>query len=255
MFDVFKSHESEESVRICLKYVEICYTISIGRNKKAYILRLLKRGMIMTPRLLSILIGYCFGNLLTAELVAKHFAGKSSSEIGSTGNPGMANIMVHLGFKEGLLVLLGDISKCILAIVICRLLFRGTGRIVTLYAGLGCTLGHDFPCWRKFRGGKGVATSSTAITLYAPLWSLVAHIVGIIITLATKYLCIAGIAVPLVFGICMVILRNWEAAILSGVFTLLAVFCNRTSLLGIRNGTTEQTDILGKLRKKKVSKK
>ena len=205
----------------------------------------------MLSRGIACLIGYCFGCFLTGELIAKRFAGKSASEIGSTGNPGMANIMVHVGFVPGLLVLLGDLLKCILAVIAARLIFPGTGRILTLYAGLGCTLGHDFPFWHRFRGGKGVATSSAAMTLYAPLWSLAAHIGGIILTVSTKYLCIAGVVVPLIFGACMLFLKNWEAAILSGVFLVLAVFCHGSSLLGIRNGTTEKTDVLAKLRKKK----
>ena len=208
----------------------------------------------MTDKLLSILIGYVCGCFLTAELVAKRFAGKRAAEIGETGNPGMANIMASLGFVPGILVLLGDIFKCILAVVVSRLVFKGSGTIIGLYAGLGCTLGHDFPFWRRFRGGKGVATSSAAITLYTPLWSLIAHLFGILLTFTTKYLCLAGVIIPIVYGICMLFLRNWEAAILAGVFTLLAVFCHGSSILGIRKGTTSKTDVWAAL-KKKLGKK
>lgn len=204
----------------------------------------------MTARLLSILIGYFCGCFLTAELVARKFAGKKAAEVGETGNPGMANIMAALGFVPGILVLLGDIFKCILAVVVCRLLFRESGSIVTLYAGLGCTLGHDFPFWRKFRGGKGVATSSAAITFYTPLWSLIAHLFGILLTFTTKYLCLAGVIIPIVYGVCMLFLHDWEAAILSGVFTLLAVLCHGSSILGIRRGTTSKTDVWAALRRK-----
>lgn len=209
----------------------------------------------MYPRIFSCLIGYAFGCFLTAEPVARHYAGKPCSEIGNTGNPGMANIMHALGFKPGILVLIGDLVKVILAVVLCRwVLFRSTGAIITLYAGLGCTLGHDFPVWRKFRGGKGVATSSAAITLFHPLWSLVAHIFGIIVTLSTKYLCLAGPIVPLAFGVCMVLTKQWEAAILSGVFLVLALLCHGSSILGIRDKSTKQTDVLGALLKKKKKK-
>lgn len=206
----------------------------------------------MYPRIISCLIGYALGCFLTAEPVARHYAGRPCSEIGNTGNPGMANIMHALGFKPGILVLIGDLVKVIIAVVICRLVFRDSGRIITMYAGLGCTLGHDFPVWRKFRGGKGVATSSAAITLFHPLWSLVAHIFGIIITISTKYLCLAGPVVPLVFGICMLLTKRWEAAVLSGVFFLLAMLCHGSSILGIRGKKTKQTDVLAALRKKKT---
>ena len=204
----------------------------------------------MTARILSVLIGYCFGCVLTAELIAKFYAGKRAAELGETGNPGMANIMASLGFKPGIYTLIGDLSKCIFAMTISWLLFKKAGWIVTLYAGLGCTLGHDFPFWRKFRGGKGVATSSAAITLYTPLWSLIAHLFGILLTFTTKYLCLAGVIIPIVYGVCMLILHDWEAAILSGVFTLLAVLCHGSSILGIRRGTTSKTDVWAALRRK-----
>lgn len=205
----------------------------------------------MLEKLLCVLIGYLFGCFLTAEIVARAYTGKPASRVGPTGNPGMANIMDGLGLVPGLLVLAGDLLKCVLAMLLCRLLFPAAGWIVTLYAGLGCTLGHDYPFWRKFRGGKGVATSGLAIVFYAPLWGLLANLIGAIVAVATKYLCIAGPVVPLVFSVCMLILQDWEAAILGGVMTVLALLCHGGSLRGIRSRTTKQTDILGALRKKK----
>ena len=204
----------------------------------------------MQERIFSLLIGYAFGCFLTAELVAKRFAGKGAAEIGETGNPGMANIMTHLGFVPGILTLLGDLVKCILPMVISWLLFKDTGRIVLLYAGLGCTLGHDFPFWRKCRGGKGVATSSVAIVVYSWLWGLLANIAGMLVTFATKYLCVAGPVIPLFFTVFMLIRKDWEAAILSGIFSVLALFCHSKSFLGIRKGETSQTDVLGAIAKK-----
>ena len=63
------------------------------------------------PRLLSCMIGYVFGCVLTGEIIAYQFAGKSAAHLGETGNPGMANIMATLGFVPGILVLAGDIVK------------------------------------------------------------------------------------------------------------------------------------------------
>lgn len=205
----------------------------------------------MTGKLLSVLIGYVFGCFLTGELVARKFAGKPAAEVGNTGNPGMANIMDALGLKPGLLVLAGDLAKCLLAMLLSWLLFHPEGWIVTLYAGLGCTLGHDFPFWRKFRGGKGVATSCLAIVFYAPLWGLLANFLGMLVVFATKYLCIAGPVIPLVFSGLMLLLGDYEAAILGGVMSALALLCHGGSILGIRKGEIKQTDVLGALLKKK----
>ena len=205
----------------------------------------------MIARIVSVLIGYLFGCFLTAELVARKFAGKSASQIGETGNPGMANIMINLGFLPGILTLLGDLVKCLIAMTVACLLFRSSaGWIVTMYAGLGCTLGHDFPFWRGFRGGKGVATSSIVFFIYSPLWGLLANIAGMLAAIFTKYLNIAGPVIPLFFMLFMFLQGDVEAGLLSVVFSLLAIFCHLPTILGIFNGSTSKTDVIGALRKK-----
>lgn len=208
----------------------------------------------MLSRVLSILIGYCFGCFLTAELVARRFAGKPAAELGETGNPGMANIMASLGFWPGIVTLLGDLVKCLAAMTLSFVLFHKAGWIVTMYAGLGCTLGHDFPFWRGFRGGKGVATSSTVIVIYSFLWGLLANVAGMLVTFATKYLCISGPVIPLFFTLFMFLKGDAEAGILSIVFSLLALYCHAPSVLGIASGKTGKTDVLGALRNKRKKK-
>jgi glycerol-3-phosphate acyltransferase PlsY len=206
------------------------------------------------PRLISLLIGYLFGCVLTGEIIAYRFAGKSAKHLGETGNPGMANIMASLGFVPGILVLVGDIVKTALAILISWLLFKNDGWIVVLYAGLGATLGHDFPFWRGFRGGKGVVTTNLAITVYAPLWGVAANLLGAAIVAATQYLCLAGPACPAVFAVIMFLRGEWEAGVLSLVLTALALYCHGKSIRGMFDGTTSRTDVLGALKKKLFKK-
>ena len=122
----------------------------------------------MTERVLSLVIGYLFGCILTADIVSKIYTGKNASELGGSGNPGMANMTRALGLKAGMITLAGDLLKCVLSGALSYRLFCEAGAIVALYAGLGCTLGHDFPFWRRFRGGKGVATTSMAVALRHP---------------------------------------------------------------------------------------
>lgn len=204
----------------------------------------------MLSRILSVIIGYGFGCFLMAELIARRYTGKPAAKLGETGNPGMANIMASLGFWPGIATLLGDIVKCMLAMTLCYLLFHKAGWIVVMYAGLGCTLGHDFPYWRGFRGGKGVATSSTVFVIYSFLWGLLANVAGMLVTFATKYLCIAGPVIPLFYALFMFIRGDVEAGILSILFTLLALYRHAPSILGILSKRTSQTDVLGALTKK-----
>ena len=206
----------------------------------------------MNARVFSLLIGYLSGCFLTAELVARKYAGRSAAEIGDTGNPGMANIMAHLGFIPGILTLAGDLGKCVVASLISYGLFRESGWIVVLYAGLGCTLGHDFPFWRGFRGGKGVATSSVAIVLYSFLPGLISNIAGMLVVLVTKYLCIGGPVIPLSFCVWMLARKDAEAAWIAAGLTILAILMHGSSALGIRERKTKKTDVIGALRKKKA---
>ena len=204
----------------------------------------------MFGKLISLTIGYLFGCFLTAEPVARKYAGKGASEIGDTGNPGMANIMENLGFVPGMITLAGDLGKTVVAGLISYGLFRESGWIVTLYSGLGCTIGHDFPFWRKFRGGKGVATTSMAIVFYAFLSGLAANIAGMLVVFATKYLCIGGPVIPLCFLLLMIIRGDREAAVLAGVFTALSVYAHGRAILDIREGKTKKTDVIGAILKR-----
>ena len=123
-------------------------------------------------RMISFLAGYLCGNFLTAELLSRKKAGKSAFGVG-TGNPGMANMMRQYGFRDGLLVLAGDVGKTLLACLACRfLLFPSMQLPAALYSGLGCVTGHNFPAWHKFRGGKGVACTCAALVCISPLWGL-----------------------------------------------------------------------------------
>ena len=150
-------------------------------------------------RLFSILIGYALGNFLTAEWVVRRRTGKSVFDIGS-GNPGMANVMAQCGFGPGMLVLAGDLGKTVLACVLARfVLFPEAGAMAAAWAGLGAVLGHNFPCWHRFRGGKGVACTCAAIFCVQPLWGLLAMIVGMFAVFRTQYLPVGAVLIPSAF--------------------------------------------------------
>lgn len=185
-------------------------------------------------------IGYLCGCFLTAELAARLAEGKSASEIGS-GNPGMANIMANLGKKAGFFVLAGDVGKTLIAFGVSWLLAGGLlGRETFLWAGLGVVLGHNFPFWKKFRGGKGVAVTCTWLIFFMPVWGTVSCIAGGAVVLATGYLPLGAVLIPLL-GTCFAF---FSQGIMADIFFLLSFLLmlsrHYRGLLRIVRGTEER---------------
>lgn len=110
-------------------------------------------------RLYCLLIGYVFGCFQTAYVFTRRKRGQDIRKLGS-GNSGTMNVAANFGKTAGLLTLVGDGLKTFAAIALCWLLFRQEGReLYTLWAGAGAVLGHNFPFWLRFRGGKGLAVT------------------------------------------------------------------------------------------------
>ena len=113
-------------------------------------------------RLICVAIGYACGLFQTAYLIGKVLSQRTCGNIGS-GNLGSTNVMRTLGKKAGALNLLGDCLKCVAAILIVRAVYGKTQAdilpLLSLYAAAGCVLGHNFPFYLKFKGGKGIAAS------------------------------------------------------------------------------------------------
>ena len=112
-------------------------------------------------RLICIAIGYACGLFQTAYILGKIYHIDIRKQ--GSGNLGSTNVLRTLGKKAGALNLLCDCLKCIAAILIVRAIFGNSyGDILpllSLYAAAGCILGHNFPFYLNFKGGKGVAAS------------------------------------------------------------------------------------------------
>ncbi len=119
------------------------------------------------------LVGYLLGSIPTALLVSKPF-GIDPREHGSK-NLGATNVARILGKKWGLITLIGDMSKGIIPMLIAKHIFAGSPRLSWLIAGTGFSafLGHLFPLYLKFRGGKGVATATGVFLVLCPLAVLI----------------------------------------------------------------------------------
>lgn len=176
-----------------------------------------------------LLIGYLCGCFLTADVVMRVHTGTSAFAVGS-GNPGMANVGAQLGTGWAVVVLAGDILKTIAAVAIAAAVcgavagsaldaaasaaaasflqpvisdpwcwgFPHSGTLSTLLAGLGVVIGHDFPFWHGFRGGKGVTATCSAIILFSPLLGGAACLIGLALVAACRKLDWGALAIPTV---------------------------------------------------------
>ena len=170
--------------------------------------------------IISLIIGYLFGNFLTAEFVVGKLTGKSPFSYGSR-NPGMVNVISHAGLKYGIIVLIGDVLKTVIACFIAYLIFRD--RIVMLYAGLGATLGHDYPFWHRFSGGEGVATTCTAIVCFSPLYGLISDVFGLLLMLFRSGSAIGSVGITLAFTVLAWYYLGPEAGILAIIQMLVMI--------------------------------
>ncbi len=123
-------------------------------------------------RIICILIGYVFGLFQTSYILGR-LHGIDIRDYGS-GNAGTTNMMRTLGTKAGLITFFGDAFKCVFASLAVRLIFGETYKdilpLLTVYTGAGVILGHNYPFYLGFRGGKGIA--ATGGLLLSIHWSL-----------------------------------------------------------------------------------
>jgi len=156
--------------------------------------------------LLFIVLAYILGSIPSAVWVGKRYYGKDVREEGSK-NAGATNTFRVLGKKAGVIVLLMDIFKGLLAVVLpfflLGLIKEDVSRVeiihVQLLASLSTILGHVFPVFAQFRGGKGVATSLGVIIAIHPPTALFCFIVFFIVFLIFNYVSLGAICASICF--------------------------------------------------------
>lgn len=128
-------------------------------------------------RLACVAIGYIFGLFQTGYIYGE-MKGMDIREHGS-GNAGATNALRTLGWKAGLITFLGDCLKCVFAVLLVRFLFAGRypeermGLLLGMYAAMGVILGHNFPCYLKFHGGKGISATAGLYLSMDPIMTLI----------------------------------------------------------------------------------
>lgn len=154
--------------------------------------------------LITIAVAYLCGSLPFGLLVARSVAGVDIREKGS-GNIGATNVGRVLGAKWGIAVLLLDALKGLLPVVLIPRMFAETASgwfvLLQVLAGVATVVGHMFPVWLKFRGGKGVATSLGVVVVLTPFGSLAAFGGFALCMLASRIVALSSIVAAVVFAI------------------------------------------------------
>ena len=135
------------------------------------------------------LISYLIGCFPSAYFLGKMYKNIDIRNYGS-GNSGSTNALRVMGTKFGILTLILDVVKGVLAVLIGRALLGSEGGLI---ASVAVVLGHNFPIFLKFKGGKGVATSIGVLMLLTWQTALVVVLIGVITILLTRYVSLGSI--------------------------------------------------------------
>lgn len=148
-------------------------------------------------RIICIIIGYVFGMFQTAFFYGK-MHGIDIREHGS-GNAGTTNTLRVLGTKAGLIVFAGDVLKCMIAVWITTLIFKGSHAdeiyLLKLYTAAGAILGHNYPFYLKFKGGKGIAATAGLILAFHPYFIPVGFVLFFGVFLTTHYVSLGSLLI------------------------------------------------------------
>ena len=192
---------------------------------------------------LCLFIGYIFGCFQTG-----YFYGKSKGidirNYGS-GNAGTTNTLRVLGKKAGYITYLGDALKAIFAIMIVKYIIYGQFlmpsmdfHLLLTYTGFGVALGHNYPFYLNFKGGKGIATTSGVMLALDLRIGLIGIIGFFIIFFATRYVSVGSLYMSLAFPICVLIFYpgEWHLFAVSVIFWLMAWMRHRENIKRLLNG-------------------
>ncbi len=217
--------------------------------------------MTILARILCLLLGYGLGCISTSYLYGKA-RGIDVREHGS-GNAGTTNTLRVMGRKAGAIVLAGDMLKTFFAILLTWLIFHwffpDMDYLLRIYTGAGVILGHDYPFYMKFKGGKGIACSGAMILSF--YWGIIPASVVIFfgiffithyVSLASIFLYLGFMAQLLIFGqsglLGMTQPMLIEMYIVAALLTALALFQHRENIKRLLKGEERMT-ILRKTKK------
>lgn len=199
-------------------------------------------------RIICLLIGYVFGLFQTGYIVGKvhHIDIRQKG----SGNAGSTNAVRVMGWKAGVCTFAGDVIKCVLAVCLARYLYRDMDCVplLAMYAGVGATLGHNFPFYLKFKGGKGIAVLAGLVVSTNPWMVPIPLSAFLIAAVLTRYVSVGSLLAATTFffevllygkmgGLQMVLNYRIEMYVLTFIIMALAWFRHKENIKRLIAGT------------------
>jgi len=189
----------------------------------------------MINALLALIIGYLLGSV-NASIIISKLKGDDIRNHGS-GNAGATNTLRTYGKGVAAAVTLFDVLKGVIAVLIARYILKD--EIAVLFAGFGAVLGHNFPVYFDFKGGKGILTSFAVALMISPYSALCTFVIAIAIMAITRYVSLGSVVGAVVLAALTFFFEsgNYNISIFMVLLALLAIFRHRENIKRLINGT------------------
>lgn len=213
-------------------------------------------------RIICLAIGYAFGLFQTGYIYGK--CHKVDIRTMGSGNAGTTNALRTMGWKAGAITFLGDAFKCIFAVLLVRQIFGESHAdmlpLLSMYAGMGAVLGHNYPFYLQFKGGKGIAATAglLASTTNLPM-TLICLFAFIGVVAATKYVSVGSLVVVTIYMLEIIIFGQmggfgiaqgylFEMYAIAVLLLISAVYKHKENIKRLKNGTENKLSV-GKSKK------
>ena len=185
--------------------------------------------------ILVILLSYILGSSNMATYIAA--AKKVDLSAGGSGNPGASNAVILMGWGAGVLVAVHDIGKSALAVILARMVFPGLP-LIGAAAGVASVLGHIYPFWMKFKGGKGFASYLGMTIALHWKFAIAVLLLVVVVTLITDYIVAATtttiVIVPIGLGL---LSGSWLLPLVLLIASAVIAWKHKDNYVRMYNGT------------------
>lgn len=199
----------------------------------------------------TVVFSYLLGSINSAITVCK-IAKKADIRDYGSNNAGLTNVLRVFGKGPALATLLCDLAKGIIAVVVCRLVvtnvfevtFFNNDRFIGYVAGFVVMLGHIFPVFYGFHGGKGVLVAATTLIAIDPLTCLFAVLVFAVVVAITKYVSVGSIVAAFAYPLITIITQSmrdidgaWQNMLVGLAIALLITYMHKPNIKRLKEGT------------------